>query len=269
MDVGTSFTAEPRASAFVAARLAGKAITDYPGAYPTDLDEAYLIQDHAISLWQDEIAGWKVGRINEPYAAAHGSDRLVGPIFRGAVRSASPDSVTSTGFAGGFIAVEGEYVIVTRCDAPRDKTDFSLADARDLVGAVRVGIEIASSPFSRINDLGPLVTISDFGNNQGLITGVEAPDWEKFDLENWIVSTRIDGREVGRGVASSIPGGPLESFRFCLENCARRGHFLSQGTLVSTGAVSGVHPIEIGQSAIVSFAGAPSIQCHITAASPA
>ena len=36
-----------------------------------------------------------------------------------------------------------------------------------------IGIEIASSPLVNINDYGPAVVASDFGNNAGLLLGAE------------------------------------------------------------------------------------------------
>ncbi len=36
-----------------------------------------------------------------------------------------------------------------------------------------IGIEIASSPLQNINDYGPAVVASDFGNNAGLLLGAE------------------------------------------------------------------------------------------------
>ena len=49
------------AERFVAARLAARALPDYPGPLPETLTEAYARQDAAITLWPDSIAGWKVG----------------------------------------------------------------------------------------------------------------------------------------------------------------------------------------------------------------
>jgi 2-keto-4-pentenoate hydratase len=59
-----------------------------------------------------------------------------------------------------------------------------------------------------------------------------------------------------------MPGGPLESFRFLLEACARRGRPLRAGQLVSTGAITGVHEIRSGQSARVSFGRYGDLHCR-------
>ena len=70
------------AEQFVRARLDATALPDFPGSIPATLNTAYAYQDRAIALWPDFVAGWKVGRIGEPWLERLGEDRLVGPIFR-------------------------------------------------------------------------------------------------------------------------------------------------------------------------------------------
>ena len=255
------------ADAFTEARLAARSLSVYPGTTPTSLEEAYAIQDAAIKQWPDEIVGWKVGRINAPYIDELGCDRLVGPIFKRAVRRAGGVAEMPV-FNNGFAAVEAECIFIIGEDAPEDKTSWSREEAQAIVSAAVAGIEIASSPFPGINDFGPLVTISDFGNNNGLIIGEEIPDWRDFTLDDWIFETFIDGERIGAAPAATMPGGPLEALRFSLENTARRGFHLKQGMAISSGAVTGVHPIWIGQSAFVRFPNLNDISCKIIAATP-
>lgn len=255
------------AEAFTTARLSARAIDVYPGAVPEGIAQAYAIQDEAISRWPDKIAGWKVGRMNSPYTEAFGCDRLAGPIFAGAIER-TYDPIDMPVFSGGFAAVEAECVLILGKDAPLDKTAWTTQEAIDMIGAVAAGIEIASSPFSGINDLGPLVTISDFGNNNGLIVGDELPNWRALSIDDWVFETYIDEHRIGVSAAGAIPGGPVESLRFLLENTARRGRPLKKGMAISSGAVTGVHEIAIGQSARVCFAGIKDISCRIVAAAP-
>ncbi|MFN7164718.1 MAG: 2-keto-4-pentenoate hydratase [Hyphomonas sp.] len=251
---------DARAAAFVEARLAGRSLTAYPGPVPVTPAEAYMIQSQAISAWPDRLAGWKVGRINTPFDTVYGTDRLAGPIFARQLVRAGETSAAIALFAGGFGAIEGEIVIEVGADAPASKFDWNLSEAAAIAGVARLGAEIASSPFAEINDHGPLVTISDFGNNNGLILGGEIKAWRDAAPSGWRLRTLIDGAEVGAADAASIPGGPLESFRAVLEICARNGHPLRRGMQVTTGAVTGVHTIRAGQTALIEMAGLPSIE---------
>ncbi|HEY0599718.1 2-keto-4-pentenoate hydratase [Brevundimonas sp.] len=249
----------PVARAFVNARRAGRALAAYPGVEPGSLDAAYAIQDDAISAWPDRIAGWKLGRINPPHDIRFEAGRLAGPIFARAVWKAGAAPTRFAVIEGGFAAVEAEYVLELGETAP-DRGDWTAAAVQPLVSRVFTGVEIAGSPFAGINDHGPAVTASDFGNNAGLILGGEIADW-RARLPGLTCTVSIDGAVVGRGGASAIPGGPLESLAFLLNLLHRRGRRLEAGQLVSTGAATGVHDIVAGQAAAADFGPDGRIEC--------
>ena len=252
------------AKKFVQARLAAGSLAEYPGTVPQSISEAYSIQDAAIDMWPDELAGWKVGRINGADIDRYGTDRLAGPIFKSQIHNQTVGVMETPVYAEGFSAVEGECVLIVSSDAEPSKTEYSTEDAIALVGSIHAGVEIASSPFSEINDHGPLVTISDFGNNHGLIIGDELPEWRSLEFNRWPFETTIDGLTVGTGDASGIPGGPIESLRFMLENAARRGMPLKKGMAISTGAVTCVHAASVGQKAVIRTRGARDIDLRLS-----
>jgi 2-keto-4-pentenoate hydratase len=260
--------ADTRADGFVRARLRAQPLAEYPGTMPETLAEAYAIQNRAIGLWPDVLAGWKVGRINPPWDAAYGTDRLAGPIFRSQISQALGAPVDCYIYEGGFGAVESEIVVTTGHDAPAGKLKWTLEEAFEIAGSVHIGAEIASSCFAGINDHGPLVTISDFGNNNGLVLGQEIIGWRDASPASWKMRTLIDGKEVGHADAASIPGGPIESLRQLLEISAARGLPLRKGMYVSTGAVTGVHAALPGQTASVEADGMDTIYIRLLPASP-
>lgn len=241
----------PVARAFVDARRKGRALATWPGDQPESLEAAYAIQDEAIAAWPDRIAGWKLGRINAPHDARFGAGRLAGPIFSRAVWTAGALPTRFGVIDGGFAAVEAEYVLELGETAP-DRGEWTAADAGSLVARVFTGVEIAGSPFAGINNHGPAVTASDFGNNAGLILGAEIGGW-RDRLAELTCTMSIDGAVVGRGGAAAIPGGPLDSLAFLLNLMHRRGRRLEAGLLVSTGAATGVHDILAGQRAVADF----------------
>ncbi|MBC6982657.1 2-keto-4-pentenoate hydratase [Caulobacter sp. 17J80-11] len=260
-------TAEKTASApadtaarFVAARLKATALPDFPGDVPADLETGYASQEAAIGLWPDELAGWKVGRIADALQNKYGQARLAGPIFRRAVWVANGEAVAFPVFAGGFAAVEAEFVFRIGVDAPADKVEWTTEEVADLVGALHAGIETAGSPLATINDLGPTVVVSDFGNNAGLILGPSVDDW-RARLDGLTCETFVDGVSVGRGGAASLPGGPLGALKFLARHCALRGRPLKAGQLISTGAATGIHDVVAGQTGRVEFAGCGDIAC--------
>lgn len=253
------------ATAFVEARRSATALPTYPGAIPDTLARAYAVQDAAIAMVDRPIAGWKVGKIDPP---VEGINRLVGPIFANHVIDMSGNGADIPAmpiFADGFGAAEAEFLLRIGTRPDPDKRDYTMAEARDLIDAVHVGIEIASSPFPGINDFGPTVTVSDFGNNNGLVIGPAIEGWQETDLNLWPVALTINGTEAGRGIAADMLDGPIGAARFLFEHMAARAVALTPGQWISSGAVTGVHPAALNDRVEAWFDGRLSVACTITA----
>jgi 2-keto-4-pentenoate hydratase len=262
----SSAAVEGIVAAFREARLHGRTLTAYPGQVPVDLATAYRCQDAAIDAWPDTLAGWKVARIAPAWATRFPEERLIGPAFSANVRCPSPGAVPDCPvFDGGFAAVEAELVIRVVRDAPADKLDWSIDDASELVEDLRIGIEVASSPLATLNDLGPGAVISDFGNNWGVVTGANVRNWRSVSEIG--VASFIDGVCVGQGTAS-IRQGALGALAFTLAKAARRGRSLRAGAVISTGMITGVHDIRVGQRSRHVFEGYGEIGCHAVCAMP-
>lgn len=266
MTIGHSTTgAEQIARAFVDARRTGVALTDYPGDMPGSLADGYRVQDAALALSSRTVAGWKVGKIDPP---VDGANRLAGPIFADQIAIGAGDGAARADmpvFGDGFAAAEAEFLLRLGTAPDPAKAHYTDAEARALVDAVHVGIEIASSPFPGINANGPAVTISDFGNNNGLIVGPAAADWREDDIGDWPVALVVAGVEVGRARAATMLDGPFGAVRFLLEHMAARGIALPAGTWVSTGAITGVHPVAVGDTVTATFDDRLTLGCTITA----
>src|SRR6185312_16904029 len=98
----------------------------------------------------------------------------VGPIFGRTVQRVAPGQLRDAPvFAQGFAAIEAEFVFQLSKDAPANVTEWTAETARRFVKTMFIGIEIASSPLQNINDFGPAIVASDFGNNAGLLLGAE------------------------------------------------------------------------------------------------
>jgi 2-keto-4-pentenoate hydratase len=249
------------AQSFVAARRAGTVLETYPGTMPAGLDAAYCVQDQAISLYGEEIGGWKVGRIHPPVEE---QDRLAGPIFTDSIVPEGATPVAMPVFAG-FAAAEAEFLLRIGTAPDPAKRSYTIADAVELLDAVHIGIEIASSPFVGINDHGPIATISDFGNNNGLVIGAAIEGWRDENLNDWLVELDINGQPIGSKTAATMLDGPLGAARFLFELMADRGIPLTPGQWISSGAVTGVHPVAVGDEVEVRFGGKLTSRCTVVA----
>src|SRR5690606_20514695 len=178
-----------------------------------------------------------VGYIAAERRDASGDERLLGPVFSRHLWNATgaiTDIPVFSG-AGGFAAVEAEYVLQLEADAPSDKLDWTPEEAEALPARLFIGVEVASSPLATINILGPRVVVSDFGNNNGLVLSSEIADWTALDESQLRVQTEIDGTVVGTGGAGNLPGGLRAAYAFALSRSARRGRPLKKGELIATG----------------------------------
>ena len=249
------------ANAFVEARRSGSAIASYPGERPGDLATAYEIQDCALSLWDRDIGGWKVGKINPPDDFRLGANRLVGPVFADLISEAGPDTAAFKTFAGGFAAAEAEFMLkIAPYSGPLPTTNL---EAMRWVDEIRIGIEIASSPYPRINSEGPCVTVSDHGNNAGLLLGPAVPEelWEKLDAIE--VALDVNSETVGRATTATMLDGSFGAVRFLLDNLAERGIAPQPGWWVSSGAITGIHEISVGDEVVARFADVGAVPVRI------
>ena len=254
-------TVDSIAKAFVAARKTGRALADYPGTLPEALTTAYAIQDAAITQWGDAIIGWKIGRLAPEFQGVHKTERLAGPIFSKSLRQFGQDPVVVKVFDEGFAAVEAEYVFRMGKDFDPGQSPPDEDTVIDHLDTVFCGVEMAGSPLKTINALGPCITASDFGNNNGLILGPAlmtfGSDSTKAILDEAIpalkAKTTIDSLMVGTGGLINMPGGPLAAISWLAQHLSERGMPLKKGQYISSGAMTGIHEIKAGQMATVSF----------------
>lgn len=260
-------TLDTIAEAFVAARRSASGLSDYPGTPPATLADAYAIQDRALALTPGDVVGWKLGKINAPLDGQLGVNRLAGPIFADGVHDGVAAAPAMPVFADGFAAAEAEFLLrIGRAPDPA-KTSYTMEDAAELIDAVHVGLEIASSPFPGINAGGPLVTISDFGNNHGLVVGAAIDGWRDLAFIDWPVTLDIDGERIGAATARTMLDGPIGAARFLFEAMAARGIALRPGQWISSGAVTGVHEVAVGAVVTATF-NDMQVSCSIEAAKP-
>jgi len=238
----------------VAARKNAEALAEFPGQLPESLEDAYAVQAASIARWPDEVAGWKVASIPASFRERLAAERLAGPVFESLIfKIESGASKTMPIYSGGFGAVEAEFVLQLATTIEPIERDYSDEELIELVSAVHIGAEIASSPMAMVNELGPCSVVSDFGNNAGILVGPSVPDWSTLPLESLTAAVEVDGVVVGSANAKAIEGGLLHALRCLISICENRGIVLKKGMYVSSGAVTGVHDVHAESKAKIDF----------------
>jgi 2-keto-4-pentenoate hydratase len=257
------------AAELIAARAEGRSLPGFPGAIPGSMTEAYRIQDRAIAQWPDTLVGWKIGFIPADRRSAGEPDRLIGPIWQKQFQLSREESApTEVGiFASGFAAVEAELVIRIGHDLPaHPEGDWTAEEAAGLEQQLLIGIEVASSPIPDINSLGPTVIAADFGNNNGLVLGsvlADQPGEPPVPLTLY-----IDEQLIGEGSGANLPGGIHHGLATALNILVSRGQAVRAGMVFATGAITGIHPIGVGQRCRVQVQDGPSVELQTAAARP-
>lgn len=247
------------------ARWARRVLARFPGELPESLDEAYAVQDRSIERWDDEVVAWKVGGIPPHLREQLGQDWVTGPIYAKRQKLAENEPVLMPVFDGGFAAVEAEIILEFGDLTDLDKASPSADDIVPFIASCSIGVEIASSPMPDINRIGPLAVISDFGNNHGMIVGREIEDWSPEKLSSIEVKTYVEGELVGSAFPPAPPAGPMGAAAFLVANLRRRGRAIPPGLRVSSGALTGIHDVVVGQTSKVSFSGFGEIDIEISA----
>ena len=252
-------TASPDARDIVAAlfeaRSTGRALAAFPAPVPATLADAYAVQRTLRARIGNPVLGWKVGRIPVPLIETLGCERVAGPVLRVAELAGGTPGDAFV-FAGGAGAIEAEVML--RLSAVPDHRLGSDEEARAFVDEIRAGFEIASSPAPDVHDHAPYGIIADVGINNGLLLG---PRLDPADFDRLEVTTEVDGVAVGNGRARDVLDGPWGSLRFLVDLHHDSVITLGPHQWISAGAITGVHPIRPGQSAVARFGTDVRIAC--------
>lgn len=250
------------------ARKAAASLPTFPGQLPSNTQTAYAIQQLSINSWPDEVSGWKVGGISNLFLEQFAARRLAGPIFKAqTLTAADSEAVTASVFENGFAALEAEFVIRTAVPLSPAEPVKTREELKNCIASIHVGAEIASSPMADINELGPGAIISDFGNNAGLIVGPQIMNWRERAAEDIDISVVINGLQAG-AIRTSIEDDAFAALEFLSELSHARGIELPAGTLVTCGALSGIHDVAIGDQASVVFEGLGKLVAKIAKRPP-
>lgn len=247
----------------VQAREARRVLGAFPGELPSGLSEAYEVQDRSIGLWQDDVVAWKVGGIPPHLRDVLGQDWVTGPIYRKRQAFAGEGPVQMAVFPGGFAAVEAEIILELGDLESLASAEPTAQEIIPYIASCAIGVEIASSPMPDINVIGPLAVISDFGNNHGMIVGAEISDWSPEKLSSIKVETFVEGELVGTAFPPAPPAGPMGAAAFLVGNLRRRGLSIPKGLRISSGALTGIHDVTVGQTSKVVFQGVGEIDIEI------
>ena len=163
-----------RAAASCGARRQARALPQYPGRDPGQPGRGLRLPGRGDRrCGRIAIAGWKVGKIAGRLGRAgrRGSPGRA-DLRRHRVQRAGRAAGEFAVIAGGFAAVEAEFVFVLAPTRPPARLDWTVEEAAALVAEACTSA--SNSPAARCptsTSSGRAVVVSDYGNNAGLMLG--------------------------------------------------------------------------------------------------
>lgn len=206
---------------------------------PADAAAGYAIQD-ALHAELDRagagpITGWKIGCTTPVMQAFLGIDTpCAGGMPARTMRRRAVHLPRAACIRPG---VECEIAVVLGASLPADRTPYRREDVARAVVACMVAIEIVDDRYDDYRKLDTPTLLADDFFHAGIVLGDPVRDWRRLDLANAAGTTRVSGREAGRGHGADVMGHPFVALAWLANHLAARGRPLRAGDVVTTGSV--------------------------------
>jgi 2-keto-4-pentenoate hydratase len=217
------------------------------------LETAYAIQASAIELWDDALAGWKIGRLPTSVSGPGMTSRFIGPIFAKTVQMLTEAELRVPLLSEGQNAIEAEFMV--RLAKPLKNVEPISSEAFWLehIAAIHIGVELAGNNLAESDRLLRFVQIAAFGNNRGLLIGSQVPAYRcRSPLQ---VATIINGKTLGSVAVASPWDVVISAIAEAVAEATALKVEFGAGHWIATGALTGIHPVGCNQSATVQFDG--------------
>ena len=227
-------------------------------------DGAYAVAGrvHAARLGRGErAAGRKIGFTNRALWPAFGArGPMWGHVYEGTLHEAAglADGVSLAGLPEPRIEPEIALGLARAPEAGMDE-----AALMGCVAWVAHGFELVQSVYPGWA-FGAADAVAAGGLHGALVLGARrevaaGPEGWLAALPALAIEVRCDGAAVARGRGRDVLGGPLTALRFAVEDIAGRADAppLAAGEVVTTGTLTGAHPVAPGQLWTTRITGAP------------
>lgn len=226
------------------------------------MEDGYAIQQQLVSrLLADgeEICGYKLGLTSAPMQELLGVDQPdFGPVFASTVhRDGAAVNVDS------YIAPRVEAEIAVVLDQDLAGPHCTVADAFQATRGLVASIEIVDS---RIVDWKIKIadTVADLASNGAIALGDVVVPLENIDPRLIGMVFTKNGQVVATGAGAAALGNPLAAVAWLANTLAPLGESLPAGSIIMTGALHAMVPIEAGDTFRAEFDHLGPITLRIT-----
>ena len=253
----------PLAVALAHARMAMQSLSLDDVVIPDSASSSYAVQDQLISLLASPQIGWKVGATGPTSQQKLGvKTPLAGPVFATTLFS-SGATVQLTGFHH-QPGIESEIAFKISTTLRPGGKPLNAISVREIVSAAYPAIELVCTRFETNFAVPPALLVADGVAHAGLILGDEVPTNKLGDLSRLAISTLIDGTEVSSGTGAEVLGDPFESLTWLCNHLSGRGIELPQGSIVTTGACTGINESQANELVATDAGPLGSVSIHLS-----
>ncbi len=226
------------AKILVEARKADIRLPSLPSPEPTDLAEAYKIQDATIDLMGITVTGWKVGATSDIGMQALGIDHPIsGPLFDNH-NHPSPAAIHTADDC--MCIIEAEFAISLKHDLPPRERLYTMEEADNAIAAIHPAIEVVNTRCIDGFSVGVHWVVADGAANQAFIYGDGFENWRQLVLPAHPVFVEINGAPKGSGSGAAVLGNPLKVFHWAINHLSARNITVKAGQYISTGITTPV-----------------------------
>ena len=240
------------AALLIAARQEGRKLEALPsGAEPETLEDAYEIQEEILNGIGLKLAGWKVALTNdEAMAGAGAKEPAAGPLFAPHIQAAPQTVEGGADTVGGF---ECEFAFKLARTIPAEGAPYTGEVVAAAIGSLHPAIEVVGLRIANRPSLGVRGVVADHAGNYSFVYGDAVPDWQTLDLAACSVRHLVDGGEIAASNGANVYGNPLNSLAWLANHLAKRGHELTAGQWITTGAATGPLPAPVSSRVTADF----------------
>jgi len=207
---------------------------------PESATAAYDVQNQLSELIDSPALGWKVGATSPASQEKLGvKTPICGPVFERTILQ-SGDKVDLSYFHH-QPGLESEFAFTIGLTVRPGGPAMTAATAREMVSSVHVAIELVCSRFEENFEADPALLVADGALHAALILGPGSKPEKVADLSSHQLRTQINGEDIGIGNGAEVLGNPYESLAWLCNHLNKRGLTLPSGSVVTTGAATGLH----------------------------
>lgn len=238
-------------ASIASARRSGTRLISYPETPPSNLAQAYEMQDQMAEAIGKPIIGWKVGFTSTAARDAAGiSEPLSGPIFQGSVHADGSRVKVSM---DNLKIIEAEIGFSMREDLPPRESGYDRAAVLAAVKTVHPIFELANKRLPGTIKESPEWLVADGSLNECIVAGDGVAMTGEDRLETERLFLQIDDKHASDGIGTNAMGDPVAVLVWLANHLGSRGITLKAGDLVATGLLCDLIYGEVGSSYTAEF----------------